>query len=415
MGTRCTAMSCASRRRWNFRYTPRSAPSPSCRPTPTSKTTPSQTSATAQSVTDWPGTWYLTDQREARRDYAGFGEVTWDATSHISLLGGLRYYKYDQFVPGIFRLWSSEAKCADPTLIDPYSGGPCQNRFSVATGSGVTPKYTATYKFDDQRLVYATVSKGFRPGGTNTIGPQYQSDTLQNYEVGWKTSWLGNTLRVNGAIFQEDWKNFQFSYPGQYGIIETKNAGGARIRGIETSIDWAASSALTFGGGLSLLNPILTVPYCGMPIRAGASRPPPASIMQAARRSRNPMGRRSDSSCLPRRSSRAISRRATPSPRSANGNPIVQGSLVYQSAVWADLRTVQREDLGQQPAYRAGRRQLRCGEGRARGRVVRQQRVQPAGRELSLCGVQRNRVRCEAVYANVYKPRLIGVKFAQKF
>src|SRR5579863_3014776 len=224
--------------------------------------------AASESVTDWPGTWYLTDQREIRRDYAGFGEVTWDATSHISLLGGLRYYTYDNSSQGFSGFQSSQAKCADPTLRDP-SGGPCQNRFEVAKGSGTTPKFTATYKFDDQRLVYATVSKGFRPGGPNTNAAPYQSDTLQNYELGWKTSWLGNSLRVNGAIFQEDWRNFQFTYPGQYGIIETKNAGGARIRGIETSIDWAASSALTLGGGFSLLNPILTVPYCKYPDQNG--------------------------------------------------------------------------------------------------------------------------------------------------
>jgi iron complex outermembrane recepter protein len=369
----------------------------------------------AESVTGWPGTWYLTDQREARRDYAGFGEVTWDATSHISLLGGLRYYKYINASQGFSGFQTSEAKCADPTLVDPYSGGPCQNRFSVATGSGVTPKYTATYKFDDQRLVYATVSKGFRPGGTNTIGPQYQADTLQNYEVGWKTSWLGNTLRVNGAIFQEDWDNFQFSYPGQYGIIETKNAGGARIRGIETSIDWAASSALTFGGGLSLLNPILTVPYCAYPNQTGAVQTSTCFNYASGTAVAEPYG--------------APAGQQLPNTPKFKGNltarykldpigewqPHLQGSLVYQSAVWADLRTVQREDLGQQPAYALVDASLgaeKDGLGieffvnNAFNRLAENYRY--AECNAAVCGEQ-------AVYANVYKPRMIGLKFSQKF
>jgi outer membrane receptor protein involved in Fe transport len=369
----------------------------------------------AESVTDWPGTWYLTDQREARRDYAGFGEVTWDATSHISLLGGLRYYKYLNSSQGFSGFEGSEAKCADPTLIDPYSGGPCQNRFSVATGSGVTPKYTMTYKFDDQRLVYATASKGFRPGGTNTIGPQYQSDTLQNYEVGWKTSWLNNTLRVNGAIFQEDWKDFQFSYPGQYGIIETKNAGGARIRGIETSVDWAASSSLTFSAGLSLLNPILTVPYCAYP---------------------NPSGGVQTSTCFNYAGGTPVAEaygapvgQQLPTTPKFKGNltghynlasiggwqPHLQGSLVYQSAVWADLRTVQREALGQQPAFalvdasigaQKDALEVELFVNNAFNRLAENYRY--AECNATVCGAQ-------AVYANVYKPRLIGVKFAQKF
>jgi iron complex outermembrane recepter protein len=369
----------------------------------------------AQSVTDWPSTWYLTDQVEVRRDYAGFGEVTWDATSHISLLGGLRYYKYINSSQGFSGFASSEAKCANPTLIDPYSGGPCQNRFSVATGSGVTPKYTATYKFDDQRLVYATVSKGFRPGGTNTIGPQYQSDTLQNYEVGWKTSWLGNRLRVNGAIFQEDWKDFQFSYPGQFGIIETKNAGGARIRGIETSIDWAASSALTLGGGLSLLNPILTVPYCGYANQNGgvqtsscfnyASGTPVAEPYGAPVGQQLPTTPKFKSNLTARYSLAPI----------GQWQPHLQGSLVYQSAVWADLRTLQREELGQQPAFAL----VDASFGAEKDGLAVEMFVNNAFNRLAenyryaecnatVCGT-------EAVYANVYKPRLIGVKFAQKF
>ena len=369
----------------------------------------------AQSVENWPGTWYLTDQVEVRRDYAGFGEVTWDATSHISLLGGLRYYKYINSSQGFSGFESSESKCADPTLRDPYSGGPCQNRFSVATGSGVTPKYTVTYKFDDQRLVYATASKGFRPGGTNTIGPQYQSDTLQNYEVGWKTSWLGNTLRVNGAIFQEDWKDFQFSYPGQFGIIETKNAGGARIRGIETSIDWAATSSLTFGGGLSLLNPILTVPYCAYPNQNGGVQTSTcfnyASGTPVAEPYGAPVGQQ-----LPTTPKFKGNLTARYNLSSVGGwQPHVQSSLVYQSAVWGDLRTVQREDIGQQPAYAlvdAGFGAVKDGlevelfVNNVFDRLAENYRYTECA--AAVCGAQ-------AVYANVYKPRLIGLKFAQKF
>jgi len=145
----------------------------------------------AESVTGWPGTYYLTDEILIKRDNAAFGEVTWDATSHISLLGGLRYYTYKNSEQGYSGFQSAQTQCANPTLPTSY-GAPCQQLFQVAQGSGTTPKFTATYKFDDQRLIYATVSKGFRPGGPNTIGPQYQSDTLRitssaGRPAGWAT------------------------------------------------------------------------------------------------------------------------------------------------------------------------------------------------------------------------------------
>ena len=63
-------------------------------------------------------------------------------------------------------------------------------------------------------MVYATWSEGYRPGGINRRGtlPPYVSDFLTNYELGWKTTWVDNRLPFNGAVFQQDWDDFQFSH-----------------------------------------------------------------------------------------------------------------------------------------------------------------------------------------------------------
>jgi outer membrane receptor protein involved in Fe transport len=370
--------------------------------------------ADAQSVTNWPGTYYLTNERLIKRDYAGFGEVTWDATSHVSLLGGLRYYSYTNSVQGYSGFKSAQALCKDPTQRDLYAD-PCQNRYQVASGSGMTPKFTATYKFDDQRLVYATVSKGFRPGGTNTIGSQYKADYLQNYELGWKTSWLGNTLRVNGALFEEDWKDFQFSYQGPNGIIINKNAGGARIRGLETSIDWAATSSLTLGGGFSLLNPILTVPYCKYPDQNGGIQTATCVDYSSGSPVAKPYGAPAGQQLptTPKFKGNLTARYNLP--WASEWQPHVQGSLVYQSAVWADVRSAQRQILGQQPAYALVDASIGAEKGgigvelfvnNVFDRLAENYRY--AECNPTVCGAQ-------AVYHNIYKPRLIGVKFAQKF
>ncbi len=61
--------------------------------------------------------------------------------------------------------------------------------------------------------------------------PPYRPDTLDNYEIGWKTRF--GPVTFNGAIYQENWKDIQLSFLGENGLTEIRNAGIARIRGIE--------------------------------------------------------------------------------------------------------------------------------------------------------------------------------------
>jgi outer membrane receptor protein involved in Fe transport len=106
-------------------------------------------------------------------------------------------------------------------------------------------------------MVYFTYSTGFRPGGNNRTStalgntqskPPFAADTLTNYEVGWKTSWFDHTLRVNGALFWEDWDKVQYSQPGLLGIYYTLNAGTARSRGVEGDVSWTPIHGLTLSG-----------------------------------------------------------------------------------------------------------------------------------------------------------------------
>jgi outer membrane receptor protein involved in Fe transport len=96
-----------------------------------------------------------------------------------------------------------------------YNGSPCQNINDKVDDDGSVPKFNLTYRFTDNKLMYVTYSEGFRPGGinrNNTV-PPYKPDYLKNYELGWKTTWLDNTLRFNGAIFHEDWTDIPVLVP----------------------------------------------------------------------------------------------------------------------------------------------------------------------------------------------------------
>jgi iron complex outermembrane recepter protein len=115
-------------------------------------------------------------------------------------------------------------------------GSPCTNVDKSTSDTGFIHKLNATYKISDDALVYATWSKGFRPGGINRRGtlPPYGADKLDNYELGWKTTF--GAFRWNGAVYQEDWNNIQLSFLGANGLTEIRNAGIARIRGVEMDV-----------------------------------------------------------------------------------------------------------------------------------------------------------------------------------
>jgi outer membrane receptor protein involved in Fe transport len=191
---------------------------------------------------------WLTKQKRVDRDIAAFGEVSFDVTDKLTLTGGLRVYKYKNSLEGFFGYsagFSSrtgEAACFGPPIV---SGSPCTNIDKTTSDTDFIHKLNATYKFNDDALIYATWSRGFRPGGVNRRGtlPPYGADELDNYELGWKTNF--GPLRWNGAIYQQDWNNIQLSFLGANGLTEIRNAGIARIRGIETDLAYRI-------GGLSL-------------------------------------------------------------------------------------------------------------------------------------------------------------------
>lgn len=244
------------------------------------------------SVNGLPGTLWLTQQKRVDRDYALFGEASWDVLPKVTLTAGGRLFKYDNSLVGFFGFGRNPgddftdkpfnaagsshtgvAACFlnnGETLRDAFlndedigaigfapavvPGSPCTNLgvFSNGTvlpkhakGSGVTYRFNAQYKPANNLMFYATWSKGFRPGGINRrgdIGP-YNPDFLYNVEMGWKTTF--GPVRWNGAIYHEIWKKFQFAFLGANSFTEIHNGKDARVNGIETDINYVQ-------GGLTL-------------------------------------------------------------------------------------------------------------------------------------------------------------------
>ena len=222
------------------------------------------------SVPGYPNTIWLTDEQRVDRDKAVYGQATWDITQQLSLTGGIRFYKYDNSLIGFYGFNSTFASgegiatCLSTQAIVKNSP-PCTDLNARTAATGHVPRVNLTYKITPGKMVYATYSKGYRPGGVNRIGGNvpYAADFLSNYELGWKTQWFGNTLRWNGALFWEDWKNFQFAFLGANSVTEIANGGSARIKGIESNLEWLATSHLLLSTDFTLMDPVLTSNYCG--------------------------------------------------------------------------------------------------------------------------------------------------------
>lgn len=368
--------------------------------------------ADAIEVSGWPDTIWLTAQQRRDRDEAVFGEVSFDVTDKLTLTGGGRYFRANNSLKGYFGFGAGfssgtgEAACFSP---QPFHGGPCTNLDKSASETGSLGRFNATYKIDDNRLIYATWSEGYRPGGINrrgTLAP-YVSDFLTNYEFGWKTSWFDNRLRWNGAIFREDWKDFQFSYLGQNGLTEIRNANQARINGIEMDVSWAATYNLSVNGGMAWYDAELTEDYCS---QTGADgKPVPDCYLPSRPYDRALAGTRLP--VTPRFKGNVNARYTFDM---AGGEAYWQTALFYQGDRTTDLREAQRELLGDLDAYASV--DLSAGYRRNNWTIdlflknafdERGEQARFAQCATLTCGYQ--------PYTVVSQPRTFGIKFSQEF
>ncbi|QUD87395.1 TonB-dependent receptor [Phenylobacterium montanum] len=297
--------------------------------------------AASSSVTGWPGTIWLTDQMRVDRDIAGFGEASFDITPQLTATFGLRGYQYRNSLEGFFGYgigYSShtgEARCFD---FIHYRGDPCVNLNKTVSGSGETHKLNLTYKINSDDLVYATYSTGFRPGGVNRNANfgAYTPDTLDNYEIGWKTSLFDRTVRFNGAIYYEKWNGFQYSFLGPNSLTIIENGPNANIYGIETSIDWRATDHLT----LSFNGAYNDAKTAGVLCAVFAEVPCAAADVSAPKGQRLPY--------TPPFKGNVTARYTF---TLADWDAHVQGSLLYNNTNEVGLRTQDVIDYGNIPSY----------------------------------------------------------------
>jgi len=206
-----------------------------------------------------------------------FGEASWQFTPDLKGTVGARHYHYS--------LGQSNEEYGVFT-VNSYLGNTVPYHTSASSSaSGTDPKFDLSYNIDKDILLYATVAKGFRLGGANQPIPTptaaspstngvlvanecalqaklllsstcnhslflaapatFTPDSVWNYEIGEKSSFLDHRLIANVSVYYERWQNPQIATNlSGYGL--TVNGGNARVVGVEADFQALLTRELDF-------------------------------------------------------------------------------------------------------------------------------------------------------------------------
>ena len=196
---------------------------------------------------------FISDSNPERQSFSLYGQGTYNLTSRLRLIGGLRYTK-DEVHSEVTNFFGR----AGTAVLE-------------VEGSKVTGRGALEYDLGESTLLYASYTRGFKPGGSNlTYGrediiapivvlPTYKDETVQAWELGVKTDFADGRARINAAAFLYDYENLQYQatdpevFEGGVG-----NVPGSEIYGAELEFSGFFTDAFALDARLSWLQTKIT-------------------------------------------------------------------------------------------------------------------------------------------------------------
>ncbi len=200
--------------------------------------------------------------------WALFGQATYHVTDRLRATAGVRYSDEDKDFKQMLSLGIPGLETVPGFGHDIFL---CQGLESDDDWSRWTPKFAVDYDVTDDVMAYASASRGFKAGGMNPAGclDDYDQEVLWAYEVGVKSQWFGNRLRLNLVGFFYDYEDFQANvFVANASVIE--NAADAEVLGFEAELQALPFEGLQLTAGLSIQNAefedyISDDPFTGVP------------------------------------------------------------------------------------------------------------------------------------------------------
>ena len=183
--------------------------------------------------------------------YAVFGQLSYQWNSKVSIVGGLRYTQDSK---------SMDASIQDGLFVFPVTLA----EVSIDEDfSSISPKLGVDVEVNDDTLAYAYLAHGFKGGGFNglavgnplVLSQPYNEETVWTLEGGIKTDLLDNRLRINAAVFYNQYDDIQMTAiidVASFSFAE-QNVGKATVLGLEVEASARLSEGLRIFGNAGFM------------------------------------------------------------------------------------------------------------------------------------------------------------------
>ena len=206
---------------------------------------------------------FVSEAYPTRESFSVYGQATYNAQDNMRYIFGMRYTE-DSFSSDVTNFFGLQTYLIEDE-VDEKTG-----------------KFAVEYDVDGDTMVYASYTKGFKPGGSNlTFGwpeddeqnfgaqpapqliyPLFKSEIIDAFELGLKTDLMDGRMRANVSAFMYDYENLQFQStdPDVYrgGVA---NIPESEMSGIELELIGILSDSLSMDLRLSTLDTEITSDY----------------------------------------------------------------------------------------------------------------------------------------------------------
>ncbi len=202
---------------------------------------------------------FISDSKPERESISVYGQGTWSLTDRSRLIGGLRYTE-DEVYSAVTNFYGREG-----------------TEILEIESEKVTGRLALEVDLGDATMLYASYTRGFKPGGSNlTFGreavvspivvlPVFEEETIDAYELGLKTDLADGRVRLNGAAFFYTYDNLQYQatdpevFQGGVGNIPE-----SEIMGAELELGAFLSDSLIFDARLAWLDTEITASHLAL-------------------------------------------------------------------------------------------------------------------------------------------------------
>ena len=171
-----------------------------------------------------------------RKNYAIFGEGTYNFTPSLELKVGARYNK-------------DETGLKEGSWLAFSPRGPRLPLSVNANSEEWTGRVLLNWTPMDNNTFYLTISRGYKPGGWEAFGTTYKQEIVLNKEIGWKSNLFDRHLLTSLSLFHMDYDGYQASVatdPSDPTKTVTHNIDGTKIMGVDFQLQ-ALIDRMEFG------------------------------------------------------------------------------------------------------------------------------------------------------------------------